>query len=685
MSGRERSSRTSLSDQSWDERDRLILLITCALGILAVVVILAVGKGILAWWARRTAAGEMDVGAVMTAQKWLAWSARLDPGDGRTELMRATCFRRLEQADRWFSAMESAKQKGAPADQYEQEFRLGFIQSGTPFDGGEQRLAAAMRGVGASPQEVRAAFVHRYLRLQQPEQAKVLLDEWSANSPQEAHVAYMVGVYCRTLGDFARAEREFESAVAREPRHELARAALAHLLERVNRLDEALDLYVELATVSGGTDAATVSVARVLRKLGYVDKARAELEWLASRSEGLSGLAVEMGQLELECGNYQTSQWWFQQAGIDGTKGRGAPSTHQDVLIGAAITFALDGKPIGAAELLDRSDQGGWRSGRTYDLRVRLAVDPGDRDAASELERLDRPPASAEAGMDESGTSQRPQGRPQNAVARDLYAAHCAACHDAAGGGNGRAARHLFPPPRNLRTEKSRLVSTRNFVPTLEDLERVLRRGMPGTSMTPFEDLTADEQKLLAQEVLRLNRDGLREQLIDALTKEGEEIDPDEVSGIVDFCTTPGEVAAVPRIGSADSQAILRGKDSYFRLGCDNCHGEDGSGAGEMLLFDEKGRPSPPRDLAYEPFKGGNDPESLYQRIFLGMPGSPHPACPNSPEEEIVDLVQYCRSLSQEPKRTLTNHERMIQALSVPARRGGAVRDGNKGVAAPSQ
>lgn len=185
---------------------------------------------------------------------------------------------------------------------------------------------------------------------------------------------------------------------------------------------------------------------------------------------------------------------------------------------------------------------------------------------------------------------------------------------------------------------------------------------MSGTSMRSFENLSRDEQKLLAQEVRRLNRDGLREQCIDALTNEGEEIDADEVREIVDFCTTPGEVARVPQIGPADSQAILRGEDTYFKLGCDNCHGEHGSGAWDTPLFDEKGRPSPPRDLVHEPFKGGHEPESIYRRISLGMPGAPHPACSNVAEEQLIDLVHYCLSLSREPKRVLTNHQRAIRA-----------------------
>ena len=606
----------------------------------------------------------------MTAQKWLARSARLDSGDGRTELMRATCFRHLGQVDRWPGAMQLAEQKGAPAQQFERERLLALIESGTLLDGEEQELAAVMLEAGVSPHEVFAAFVHCYLNRQQPEKAKVVLDGWSANYPEEAHVAYMMGVFWRSLGEVARAEREFENALTRQPRHELARAALADLMEGMNRFDEALEQYAELAILSGGADTVSVSVARLLRKLGYLDRARAELELLASRSESLSGFAVERGQLELECGNYEAAQRWFEQAGNDQTE-------DQDVLISAASAFALDGLPTRAEEIFTRVDKGNWRFGRSYDLRVRLAVDPANRDAAAELERLSLAPDEAPAGADESGMRQAPEDRRQNIVARDLYALHCAACHGISGDGNGRAARHLFPRPRDLRTGKFRLVSTRNGVPTLEDLERGLRQGMPGTSMRSFENLSEDERKLLAEEVLRLNREGIREQFIDALKSEGEEIDEEEVRQVVELCTTPGEAVHVPRIGPPDSQAIARGQDTYFDLGCDNCHGDDGTGAWDTPLFDDKGRPSPPRDLMHDAFKGGGDPESIYLRVLVGMPGTPHPSCWYVSQDRLVDLVHYCRWLAREPKRVLTNHQRAIQAT------GGAYSAASGGAAVP--
>jgi hypothetical protein len=83
-----------------------------------------------------------------------------------------------------------------------------------------------------------------------------------------------------------------------------------------------------------------------------------------------------------------------------------------------------------------------------------------------------------------------------------------------------------------------------------------------------------------------------------------------------------------------------------------------------MDLFDEKGRPSRARDLVHEPFKGGQEPESIYLRIRVGMPGSAHPGCPNVSDEELIALIHYCRSLAREPKSVLTNHQRTILATS---------------------
>ena len=146
-------------------------------------------------------------------------------------------------------------------------------------------------------------------------------------------------------------------------------------------------------------------------------------------------------------------------------------------------------------------------------------------------------------------------------------------------------------------------MSTVNGVPNLQDIAAVIEKGMPGTSMQPFDALDEDQRTRLAGEVLRLNQQGIRSQMIDMLAAEEEEIDHDEVHQVVELCTSPGETVSVPRFGAVDSEALSKGKDTYFGLGCQHCHGSDGVGVADNPVFDEKGRLARPRDLVHEPFK----------------------------------------------------------------------------------
>lgn len=648
--------------------------------VVSIVALLLFGRSALSWWARQMALRRMNGGAISEAQQWLARSARFDPSDGKTELMKAACLRRLYRQDGWSEALESAERKGASAAQIRQERKLSLIQSGELGEEANE-LVTLLEG-GVSQHEVCAAFVHGYLARGDPKNANMVLDAWAADYPEGLHVAYMRGVYEQWLGEgagvlaqrhahFNRAQAEYEAALAAEPRHELARTALAELLEEQDRLEEAARQYAALVRYSPANEDGKVGLARLLRQLGHIDRARAVLAPLTLRPEVRPDAAAELGQIELESGNYAQAEEWFGQADIERTEDYG-------VLRGAATALALEEKTTGAERLFNRHDTKYGRSARQDDLLARLATGPVDREAADELQRLSRPPPDASVGLGERAEGDRRKSRRESAG--ELYALHCSACHGDDGNGNGRAARHLFPRPRDLRTGRSRLVSTRNGVPTLEDLEAVLRRGMAGTSMRSFENLTLDQRKLLVKEVTRLNREGIREQFVDLLRSEGEEIDEDEVRRTVELCTVPGEAVRVPPIGPADSGAIAKGEQTYIKLGCDHCHGDDGTGPGDSPLFDDKGRPAPARDLVHEPLKGGEEAESIYVRIRVGMPGSPHPGCWNLSEDQLVDLVHYCRGLSRKPKRSVTNHRRAVEALRGDAsgRQGRARQPGDR-------
>ncbi len=604
-------------------------------------------------------------GAISTAQEWLDWSAWLDSGDGATDLLRASCFRWLREQDRWQAALTLAEKKGAPASLVRQEETLGRIQGGQ-LDGGVEGELAAMTETGVPPDDLCTALVTGCLVTQNPARAKLVLDTWGAQYPEEAQLAYLRAVYWLWMSevehnivrrrDFTeRARQEFERALAKQPRHELARAALVGLLEDQSRLEEA----AALAADAPASEAAALNLARLLRGLGRLDDARRVLEPLTRQPQASVKLAAQMAELELESGHYQAADRWFARAAVETLEGTQS-------LVAAACSSALQENPARARQLIARSDAVHNRKVRMQDLSDRLAVVADDPQTQDELRRwAAMPPGKTE--LDAGPTGDAGPEEAAASTASGLYTLHCSGCHGENGDGDGRAARHLFPKPRDFRASRSRLVSTVNGVPTLEDLEAVIRRGMPGTSMRAFDQLTQNQRMLLAQEVRRLNRLGTREQFIARLRQEAEEdADEHEVRQVVELSTTPGDAARVPRIGPAEPQAIARGRAAYLQLGCKNCHGEDGTGVWDLPLFDENGRPAPPRDLVHEAFKGGPDPETIYLRVLLGMPGTPHPACPSLADEQRIDLVQYCRSLSREPKRSWSNHQRAVQAWTPP-------------------
>lgn len=633
-----------------------ILAIVAVTGVLFAVAIF-LGRRVLAWSTRQWAADRVSVGAFSTAQQWLDWSCWFDPADGRTDLMRAMCHRRRYQQEAWTAALESAKAKGAPSDLVEQEERLGRIQAGR-INRQEDELNALL-AAGVATHDACTALVHGYLARQDAKSAEMVLAAWASDEPASPHVAYMQAVYWLWQGDRAgdvlrrtecraRAEKEFREALAREPRHEMARQTLADLLEEDDRLTEALPEYVALTAFAPANDTGKLGVARMLRSLGQLEQAGQAIDRLRPGRESPAGMAAERGQIALEAGNLEEARQWLRQVDM-------ATTSDTAALKAAALAFALAGKTTVAEGLFTRLDREHSTWARIQELQLRLATGLPDPKAAEELRRLTSPEANL------PGDGRLGEDRPA-ASAAELYAQHCGGCHGVRGDGKGRAARHLFPKPRDFRTESFRLVGAVNRVASLDDVAAVVTRGIPGTSMRAYDFLNDADRLVLAKEVLRLHREGLREQLEEQLKMEEEQLDAAEIERLVTVRTTPEKPLPVPPIGPPDAQAIARGKQWYRTLGCPNCHGSDGQGIGDTPCFDERGRVCPPRDLVHDPMKGGPEPQALYRRIFLGMPGTPHPACSSTSEHQLVDLVQYCRSLSREPKRVRTEHQRSVDA-----------------------
>jgi len=246
--------------------------------------------------------------------------------------------------------------------------------------------------------------------------------------------------------------------------------------------------------------------------------------------------------------------------------------------------------------------------------------------------------------------------------AQSLYVQHCAACHGEKGDGQGIASRFLFPKPRDFQAGHFRLVTTSNGVPTMSDLDSVIGRGMPGSSMPPWPNLNEADRRLLAARLIEFRREAIRNRERALAAEDGEEVDVDELNDIVRGLTTPGPSIEVPLLSEPTIEAVSRGKQLYLTGGCASCHGKEGRGDGQQKMVDAEGLPTRPRDLTKGIFKGSSDVKSVYIRTQAGMPGSPMPATAKLTAGQIEDMVHYVLSLSDEETRksTVLNRERIV-------------------------
>ena len=80
-------------------------------------------------------------------------------------------------------------------------------------------------------------------------------------------------------------------------------------------------------------------------------------------------------------------------------------------------------------------------------------------------------------------------------------------------------------------------------------------------------------------------------------------------------------------------------------------------------LFDSLGRPLYPPNLGLDAFHGGDEPEAIYKRITLGIPGTPHPALAPAQKGDIESLVAYIVSIRTAQTDASSNNERRKKGM----------------------
>ena len=210
----------------------------------------------------------------------------------------------------------------------------------------------------------------------------------------------------------------------------------------------------------------------------------------------------------------------------------------------------------------------------------------------------------------------------QRESGKKIYLKYCSQCHGEKGDGEGYAAVHLRPRPRNFTTGKFKVRTTPNgALPTHQDLVNIIRRGMPYTSMPAWPGFSDQEVSDLAYFLTTFSPDFSN---------------PEKAP-------QPVELPSAPK---STKESIELGKKLYEDTGCVKCHGALGRGDGTSAptLKDDWDHPIRPADLTQSwTFRGGPSREDIFRTMTTGLNGTPMPSFADSlnPEQRwaITDFI----------------------------------------------
>jgi len=242
---------------------------------------------------------------------------------------------------------------------------------------------------------------------------------------------------------------------------------------------------------------------------------------------------------------------------------------------------------------------------------------------------------------------------------QQLYNKQCTPCHGVPGDGKGFLAAGFDVKPRDFRQGTYKFRSTKTGqLPTVEDVEKIIRVGVPNTTMPAWgQFFSKDQIHDLAIYLIVFSEKFVEE------WKNGKK--PDALT----VPTAPTDLMSL----------MSAGEKIYLISQCAKCHGDGGKSGGPSApgLKDDWENPIKPTDLTYKwQFKNGHSAEDIYRTFNGGLNGTPMPSYLDSFESDRDRwaLVAYVLSLSPE-KRAILPLAQFKEKISKVTDTNGIVRE----------
>ncbi|MGL6096886.1 MAG: cytochrome c, partial [Fimbriiglobus sp.] len=242
-----------------------------------------------------------------------------------------------------------------------------------------------------------------------------------------------------------------------------------------------------------------------------------------------------------------------------------------------------------------------------------------------------------------------------------LYRRSCSQCHGLTGDGRGPTGPWLYPHPRDFRQGVFKAsANTPGGKPRPADLKRVIKYGVPGTSMPVFDLLPDADVDAIAAYVQHLSVRGEAEfRATAALLDDGDEgpaTDPAaEVRTATDtamsqWLAAAASAAPIPEIpADSTAESVRRGHELFLgAAGCVGCHVD--YGRAEQFRYDVWGVAGRVADLTGGDRRWGKSADDLARRVKYGSPAAGMPANPLLADDQVRDLVAFLRDLPAPPR-----------------------------------